>query len=392
MKFKFTLSGLALLFFLSSAISGFAQTYKGKIVEVLDGRTAVFMFTDGSRSNILLQHLEVPEPKQPLHQIVIDHLKKLILDKDAEFLYQKDYARGMIGSLFVGGVEINKQMLRDGAGWFDLPESGNGFSEYTAMEKLAKSEKLGVWSVAGLKPAWEFREDEYTKKVEQGNVQTYVPRTIIYPVLPLHIAGATYIDSAAAAPKDFAVVGFGYIDVEKKKLAKIIKKPKIGDLVCSDYEIPSPFMIAYAAVSELCPKSTVGNNANQIQDARAYGEALSRSAYRKAILGFRMYKVSGNYNEFMEKASDAVEAVQQASAFMQDGEFKSYLLAAIGALQDCMLVRNSRNGDYGARLGGTALLALNDKYGLNDVYEGFLADEIYKIGVGYMNKATNAMK
>lgn len=148
------------------SISARSQTFDGKITQVIGGRTAVLTAQNGNKTTILLEYLEVPEPEQQLSKTVKEHLEKLVLNKDVRFVSARAYSEGLIGSLFLGDIEINLQMLRDGAAWYDLPQNKTANSEYQKMEALARAEKLGVWAVEGLKPAWEFREERYQKKIE----------------------------------------------------------------------------------------------------------------------------------------------------------------------------------------------------------------------------------
>ena len=105
-----------------------------------------------------------------------------------------------------------------------------------------------------------------------------------------------------------------------------------------------------------------------------------------------MYKISGNYANFQVKAQDADNALNQYISYISESDVKTYILMASYAIKDAMLVRIARSGDYSARLSGDALIALNDKYGLNAVSESYLDDKIIDVGIGYINKATDALK
>jgi endonuclease YncB( thermonuclease family) len=140
----------------------------GTVTEIIDGRTVLITSDTGKKTNLILRYIEVPEPEQPLSQTVKEHLGKLVLNKQVTYSPELTYPRGFIGRLFLSEIDISQQMLRDGAAWFDLPNNPNAdeTSEYRKMENLAKSEKRGVWGIAGLKTAWEFRDEQFQKKVE----------------------------------------------------------------------------------------------------------------------------------------------------------------------------------------------------------------------------------
>lgn len=133
----------------------------GEVVEVLDGKTVVVAVPAG-RVKVELQYIDVPEDGQPLHAAMKEHLKSLLMGKAVE-LQTKGFSREKLtGKLVLNGVDVSQQMLRDGAAWhLAFERSGQNRTEFVAYaesETLAKMEKRGVWSVAGLEPAWEYRE------------------------------------------------------------------------------------------------------------------------------------------------------------------------------------------------------------------------------------------
>ncbi len=154
---------LLILLTLTLTFSAFSQRrFGGKVVEVIDGKTAVVQMSNGGKLTIILQYIEIPEPDQPLHQIVKDHLQKLVLNQ-----YVEINPRGLsgnattVGQIFLKDVDISRQMLRDGAAWFAVLENGgqspSESANYQSHESQAKAEKRGVWGIEGMKPAWEFR-------------------------------------------------------------------------------------------------------------------------------------------------------------------------------------------------------------------------------------------
>lgn len=157
----------------------------GKVTEIVDGRTMVITTTAGDKFNFLLFYIEVPEPEQELSQLVKTHLERLVLNKEVKLVSESKYSQGFLGTIYLGDIDISQQMLRDGAAWYNLPEQSNASSrnEYQQMESLAKSEKLGIWGVQGLKPAWEFRTERFAKKIEeQKNVKSAIQKTTLVPV------------------------------------------------------------------------------------------------------------------------------------------------------------------------------------------------------------------
>lgn len=164
--------------FLVLAYSTLAQSgFRGTVVEVVDGKTVVIEMPTKSKVTTQIQFIEVPEPEQQLHGIVIEHLKKLVLGKQVTFKPRGITSTNSIVQLFVEGVDVGQQMIRDGAAWHAVPQiSGQDADEraiYQSTEKQAKAEKRGVWSSEDILPAWEFRvvREEKKKQEERARLE-----------------------------------------------------------------------------------------------------------------------------------------------------------------------------------------------------------------------------
>ena len=150
------------VFLISVCLPALAQQrFRGTVTEVVDGKTVIIEPKKGVKITLELQNIEVPEPEQQLHQIVKDHLAKLVLNKDVEFVADGFFEKLTYGRVFVTGVDLSEQLLRDGAAWFkksteEAPET-SVTENYRANEQQARLEKRGIWSIAGMIPAWEFR-------------------------------------------------------------------------------------------------------------------------------------------------------------------------------------------------------------------------------------------
>ncbi len=145
------------------AASGAAQfPVAGQVIDVIDGKT-VLVAVPGGQVKVELQYIEVPEPAQELHDTVKAHLRTLLMGKSIEYRPKTIFNDRTIGQVTVRNLDISQQLLRDGAAWH-TPRERSGqekteFELYASLETAAKNDKLGVWSIPGLKPAWEFRTE-----------------------------------------------------------------------------------------------------------------------------------------------------------------------------------------------------------------------------------------
>ncbi|MCB1025189.1 MAG: thermonuclease family protein, partial [Acidobacteria bacterium] len=156
-----------ILMFLALSVSGQSR-FNGTVTQILDGKTIAIEPQPGVRITFELQSIEVPEPEQQLHATVIDHLSKLALNQSVSFDANSLSSQKLIGRVFLNGVDLSQQMIRDGAAWHVSGGRGGTLSSvekiYQENEALAKTEKRGVWSVEDLKPAWEFRAEKAEKE------------------------------------------------------------------------------------------------------------------------------------------------------------------------------------------------------------------------------------
>lgn len=165
------------LFVLVFALTALSQTafaqrkLGGKVTEVIDGKTAVVRIGTSANLTVVLQYVEIPEAEQPLSAVVRQHLTNLLLGKTVQILPRGVVNSKTVAQVFVGGVDVSQQMIRDGAAWFAAAEktekSGAEVERYLSNEALAKAEKRGVWSIEGMKPAWEFRAEKIKREKDR---------------------------------------------------------------------------------------------------------------------------------------------------------------------------------------------------------------------------------
>ncbi len=152
--FVFVIIGLTQTVFSQSKLSG-------RVLEIIDGKTAVVQIGTSGKLTVILQYVEIPEAEQPFHAEVKDHLEKILLGKIVSLIPRGIVESSTVARVFLNDTDISQQVLRDGAAWFALPEQNEKSDAeteiYLSNEAQAKAEKRGIWSLKDLKPAWEFR-------------------------------------------------------------------------------------------------------------------------------------------------------------------------------------------------------------------------------------------
>lgn len=173
----------SLLTIFTIVVSAAAQfPIPGEVVDVIDGKT-VLLATPSGKVKVELQYIDVPEQGQELYDTVKEHLRNLVVGKSVEYRPKGLLRDRAIGQLTIRNVDMSQQMLRDGAAWH-LPIEGSGqekseYVVYASNEATAKIEKIGVWSIAGLKPAWEVRaenRERERREAEGGDARTAANR------------------------------------------------------------------------------------------------------------------------------------------------------------------------------------------------------------------------
>lgn len=165
---------LAIFAFVLAQTAFSQQNFVGKVVGVVNGKTAIIEIDPQKRITAELEYIEIPEPEQQLHQTVKDHLQNLLLGKKVQFFAKVLMPTRLVGKIFLENVDVSQQLLRDGAAWYALPEKKyqdpSESETYQIIEAQAKLEKRGVWGIVDLKPAWEFRAEK-AKKEEEAYLQ-----------------------------------------------------------------------------------------------------------------------------------------------------------------------------------------------------------------------------
>jgi endonuclease YncB( thermonuclease family) len=130
----------------------------GRIVGISDGDTVTLLTAEKRQIRVRLHGIDAPERKQPWGEKAKQALSDLCFGKEATAAYvDTDRYGRMVARIKVDGVDVNAEMVRQGAAWV--------YRKYTddphllALEDEARSASRGLWSLppSGRVPPWEWR-------------------------------------------------------------------------------------------------------------------------------------------------------------------------------------------------------------------------------------------
>jgi endonuclease YncB( thermonuclease family) len=149
---------LAISFAASNHVN--AASLTGKVTEVNDG-DELTVFNLNRPVRIKLIGMDAPEMDQAFGTIAKQHLADLVFDKIVVVEYLGiGHRNSLIGRVLLNNSDINAQMIRDGAAWFD-PRYKSQLSDtqneiYYQSELAARNEKRGLWQSGNAVAPWEF--------------------------------------------------------------------------------------------------------------------------------------------------------------------------------------------------------------------------------------------
>jgi micrococcal nuclease len=126
----------------------------GKIVRVIDGDTFIYQ-SNNKQIRVRLLDIDAPELGQTYGPKSKDYLQRF-LDKRAKMYCKgKDCYNRTLAVLYVDGININEQMIKQGYAYFNHKWSDN--FELMKLEHAAKVNKVGLWNYDTCSP-WIYRK------------------------------------------------------------------------------------------------------------------------------------------------------------------------------------------------------------------------------------------
>jgi endonuclease YncB( thermonuclease family) len=134
-----------------------------KVVKITDGDTIHILDQSMHRYKIRLAGIDAPEKSQIYGDKSTNNLAKLIAGQKVEVEYSKrdKYGR-IVGKVIRDGQDINLAQVIEGFAWhykkYQREQSKLDRVLYSSAETEARARHVGLWSLPGATPPWEFRK------------------------------------------------------------------------------------------------------------------------------------------------------------------------------------------------------------------------------------------
>jgi endonuclease YncB( thermonuclease family) len=147
-----------LLFFSGCAVDDSNHLPSGKVVTIADGDTFTLLSKENKQIKIRLYGIDTPEKKQPYGTVARQYLSELIFGQQVQYevLDIDRYQRSIAIVLTVDKKNVNEEMLKAGYAWHYKQYDKN--QEWSKLEVLARTNRLGLWADPNATPPWEWRK------------------------------------------------------------------------------------------------------------------------------------------------------------------------------------------------------------------------------------------
>ena len=144
-----------MLLLLASFLASAETVYQGTVVRIVDGDTLVLL-VDQEQLKIRLADIDTPERKQPFGTKAKQALSDLAFSEQVSVAeIAKDRYGRIIGRVYVGDVDVNRDLVAQGFAWVFRRYSND--AELLELEAEAKQKGLGLWANPNPIPPWEWR-------------------------------------------------------------------------------------------------------------------------------------------------------------------------------------------------------------------------------------------
>ncbi|MBL6082354.1 thermonuclease family protein [Belnapia sp. T18] len=143
---------------LLSCSPAWAAELLGRVVGLADGDTLTLLTAERRQVRVRLGEIDTPESRQPYGTRAQQILSELVFGKDVRIMVQDTDRYGRtVGRVYAGPLDVNAEMVRQGAAWVYRQYSRD--PELLRLEAEAKASRRGLWALPEVErtPPWEWR-------------------------------------------------------------------------------------------------------------------------------------------------------------------------------------------------------------------------------------------
>ena len=132
--------------------------FTGKVVAVSDGDT-ITVLRGSEQVKVRLAEIDAPEKAQAFKQKSKQALAGLVHGKNVQVVeHGLDKYRRTLGSIYLDGLDVNAEQVRQGMAWVFLRYSKN--AGFIQLQAEAREQRRGLWFDSEPVPPWEWRKQK----------------------------------------------------------------------------------------------------------------------------------------------------------------------------------------------------------------------------------------
>ncbi|MBP0447337.1 thermonuclease family protein [Roseomonas sp. SSH11] len=151
-------AALLLLAGVLAAPPAWAAELLGRVVGLSDGDTLTLLTAERRQVRVRLGEIDTPESRQPYGTRAQQVLSGLVFGENVRVVVQDTDRYGRpVGRVYAGPLDVNAEMVRQGAAWVYRQYSRD--ASLLQLEAEAKTARRGLWALpeAERTPPWEWR-------------------------------------------------------------------------------------------------------------------------------------------------------------------------------------------------------------------------------------------
>lgn len=185
MKLQFVALVLVLAYMLTApGLAAGSQTLEVRVVSVADGDTITVVDSNQLQHRIRLAGIDAPEKGQPFSERSRQALSELVHGREVTIQWSKrdGYGRFVAKVLVMPAgacpppcaarFDVNLSQVDAGLAWhykeFEMEQTPSDRAAYGTAEKLAREQRIGIWSQADPVPPWDMRHGTMGGKVKKS--------------------------------------------------------------------------------------------------------------------------------------------------------------------------------------------------------------------------------